>query len=128
MTELKKILLVEDEPDIQTVAQMALETVGGFEVQVRGDGAQGVAAALEWAPDLVMLDVMMPSMDGPTALGKLRESEAGKRIPVIFMTAKVQKGEIQEYLDLGAVGVISKPFDPMTLAEQVKAIWEKVHG
>jgi CheY-like chemotaxis protein len=120
---LQKILLVEDEPDIRAVAEIALESVGGFSVRLCADGAAALAALPEFAPDLVMLDVMMPGMDGPATLAALRKLPAGAAVPVIFMTAKVQQAEIDGYRKLGAAGVIAKPFDPMTLAERVREIW-----
>lgn len=120
---LQKILLVEDEPDIRAVAEIALESVGGFSVRLCADGAAALAALPEFAPDLVMLDVMMPGMDGPATLAELRKLPEGAAVPVIFMTAKVQQSEIEGYRKLGAAGVIAKPFDPMTLAERVREIW-----
>ena len=125
---LNTILYVEDEPDIRTVAQIALETVGGFTLRVCGSGEEAVEAGPSFKPDLLLLDVMMPGMDGPTTLAALRNDASMKDTPVIFMTAKVQPGEIQHYRDLGALDVIAKPFDPMTLAEQVRSIWTRAHG
>ena len=118
----KKILLAEDEPDIRTVAELALESVGGFSVRLCEDGQAALDALPAFAPDLVMLDVMMPGMDGPTTLAELRKLPQGKDVPVIFMTAKVQQAEIEGYKRLGAIGVIAKPFDPMTLADTVRQL------
>lgn len=120
---LNRILLVEDEPDIRTVAELALASVGGFAVHLCEGGAQALAELPGFAPDLVMLDVMMPGMDGPATLAELRKLPQGKDVPVIFMTAKVQQAEIESYKRLGAIGVIAKPFDPMTLADQVRELW-----
>jgi two-component system OmpR family response regulator len=120
---MSKILHIEDEPDIQVVARIALEDVGGFTVATASSGREGLALAESFAPDLILLDVMMPGMDGPATLGALRERPATASIPIIFMTAKVQSHEIDRYKALGALGVINKPFDPMTLAEEVIAIW-----
>lgn len=120
----KKILLAEDEPDIRTVAELALESVGGFTVKLCENGQAALDAMNEFVPDLVMLDVMMPGMDGPTTLAELRKLPQGKDVPVIFMTAKVQQAEIEGYKKLGAIGVIPKPFDPMTLADQVRKLWD----
>ncbi|MBX3676889.1 MAG: response regulator [Rhodocyclaceae bacterium] len=120
---LNKILLAEDEPDIRTVAELALASVGGFTVHLCEDGAHALAELPGFAPDLVMLDVMMPNMDGPTTLAELRKLPQGKDVPVIFMTAKVQQAEIEGYKRLGAIGVIPKPFDPMTLADKVRELW-----
>lgn len=124
---LNKILYVEDEADIRTVAQLALETVGGFTLQVWDNGEEAVKGGPGFAPDLILLDVMMPGMDGPSTLKALREHQALKDVPVIFMTAKVQPNEVQHYRDLGALDVIAKPFDPMQLAEQIRAIWDRAH-
>ena len=118
-----KILLVEDDADIQTIARLALEMVGGFTVHVCSDGAQALAEAAGFAPDIILLDVMMPGMDGPTTLIELRKQPSLISTPVIFMTAKVQPSEIADYVKRGAIGVIAKPFDPMTLATQIKELW-----
>ena len=125
---LTKILYVEDEPDIRTVAQLALETVGGFTLAIFSNGEAAVVAAAEFKPDLLLLDVMMPGMDGPTTLATLRNNPLLQNTPVIFMTAKVQPAEIKRFRELGALDVIAKPFDPMTLAEQVKQIWASANG
>jgi len=121
--ELKKILYVEDEPDIAQVAQLALETVGGFSIESCENGRIALEKGPEFQPDLVLMDVMMPEMDGPTALEEMKKMPEFENVPVIFMTAKVQPSEIEEYKERGAVDVIPKPFDPMTLAEQVKQVW-----
>jgi diguanylate cyclase (GGDEF)-like protein len=117
--------MVEDEPDIQAVAQLALEALGGFQVRICGSGQEGVQAAAGFAPDLIILDVMMPGMDGPSTLRALRALPATATTAVIFMTAKVQPQEIAEYRAMGVLDVIAKPFDPMTLADTVRAIWER---
>ena len=129
MTEkLTRILYVEDEPDIQMVAKLALETLGGFTLEICSSGAEALERAPAFQPQLILSDVMMPGMDGPTTLGKLRELPQFAATPVIFMTAKVQPSEVAGYKALGAADVISKPFDPMTLSNQVQAIWERCHG
>ena len=122
---LRRILLVEDEPDIQAVAGLALRTVGGFEVEICGDGPAALARLVPFSPDLVLLDVMMPGMSGPEVLEELRRSPAGASVPVVFMTAKVQSGEVSHLRSLGVSGIIPKPFDPMTLADKIRAIWEE---
>lgn len=121
---LKRILYAEDEPDIRTVARMALETLGGFTMEICVNGVEALEKAPAFAPDLILLDVMMPGMDGTAALQLLREIPELMDTPVVFMTAKVQPHEVQEFLSLGAAGVIAKPFDPMTLADKITAIWE----
>jgi len=126
--KLARILYVEDETDIQTVAKLALETLGGFSVQICSSGNEALQRAPEFRPHLILLDVMMPGMDGPTTLHKLRELPQFVLTPVVFMTAKAQPAEIAGYKDIGAVDVIPKPFDPMTLSNQVQVIWERFHG
>jgi two-component system, OmpR family, response regulator len=125
---LERILYAEDEADIQAVAKLALELVGGFKVLMVANGAEVLEKINDFAPDLILLDVMMPTMDGPTTLKKLRSNLATANIPVIFLTAKVQPQEVTLYQEMGALNVIAKPFDPMQLAAQVKQIWENRHG
>lgn len=121
---LKKILYVEDEPDIRTIAAMALESLGGFELACCSSGQEALDKAPEFEPDLILLDVMMPGMNGPSTLQALRALPGLASTPVIFMTAKVQPQELAEYRALGALDVIHKPFDPMLLAEHVREIWK----
>ncbi|MGE4221624.1 MAG: response regulator [Alphaproteobacteria bacterium] len=128
MPKLDKILMVEDDLDIQTVAEMALAAVGGHTVHLCSSGQQALDDAPGFAPDLILLDVMMPGMDGPTTYHALRERPDTVATPVIFMTAKVQPAELASYKALGAIGVIQKPFDPMTLADEVAALWTAHHG
>lgn len=120
---LSRILYVEDEPDIRVVAQMALEAVGGFAVIACASGQEALSAAPHARADLLLLDVMMPGMDGPSTLKALRELPATAHTPVIFMTAKVQASEVAGYKGLGALEVIPKPFDPMELSAQIQRIW-----
>lgn len=124
--ELSRIMMVEDEPDIQNVAKLALELVGGFEVTICSSGAEALETVDGAGPELILLDVMMPGMDGPATLKALRERPSARAIPVVFMTAKVQPDEVAEYKTLGAADVIPKPFDPMTLADQVREIWDRL--
>ncbi len=124
MRELNLVLYVEDDPDIQMVAQMALEVVGGLALRSCSSGREALAAVASCRPDLILLDVMMPDMDGPATLAQLRKLPATADTPVIFMTAKVQAAEVAHYKSLGALGVIAKPFDPMVLAQQVRQLWE----
>lgn len=128
MTELQKILYVEDEPDIRAVAQLALEMVGGFTLKICESGAEALREAEAFAPDLVLMDVMMPEMTGPMTLERFRHMPAMQKTPVVFMTAKVQPAEIAQFKALGALDVIAKPFDPMQLAQQVRKIWELQGG
>jgi two-component system OmpR family response regulator len=125
---LTNILYVEDDLDIQAVAQIALEVVGGFTLKTCSSGSEAIMAIQQgYIPDLLLLDVMMPNMDGPTTLTELRKLSTTGQTPVIFMTAKVQSSEQDYYFTLGATGVIAKPFDPMALAGQVRALWNKVN-
>lgn len=125
---LKTIVLVEDDPDIQEVAVMSLEDFGEFEVTPCSSGQEALDKAPLVSPDLILLDVMMPGMDGPTTLQRLRQMPETINIPVIFLTAKSQPHEVAEYIKLGAIDVISKPFDPVELCEQIKTIWNRHHG
>lgn len=125
MNELQRVLYVEDDPDIQMVAQMALEVVGGLTLRTCSSGQEAVQAAASFNPDLILLDVMMPGMDGPATLAELRKLPATAATPVVFMTAKVQTAEVTHYKSLGAVGVIAKPFDPMELPQQVRQLWRE---
>ena len=124
MNTLQRILYVEDEPDIQAVAKLALEMVGGYTVKICSSGEEALREAVAFAPDMILLDVMMPGMDGPNTLKALRELPSLATVPMAFMTAKVQPQEVARYKLLGALDVIPKPFDPMKLAAQVKKIWE----
>ena len=126
--ELVRIMYVEDELDIQVVARLALETLGGFTVEICSSGSEALGRAPDFQPQLILLDVMMPGMDGPTTLRELRKLPQFAATPIIFMTAKIQPGEVADYMEMGAIDVIPKPFDPMTLPGQVRAIWERCHG
>lgn len=121
---LERILYVEDEPIIQEIARMALELVGGYTINVCSSGQEALDAIESFAPQLVMLDVMMPGMNGPTTMQKVREIPSMNNVPVVFMTAKAEPDDVEYYKSLGAIGVIPKPFDPMELSAQVNAIWE----
>lgn len=122
---LERILMVEDEPHIQEVSGMAMEVVGGFAVTMCSSGEEALRPVSEFAPDLILLDVTMGGMDGPTTLQALRALPSSAQTPVIFMTAKVQPHEVARYKALGALDAISKPFDPMTLSEQLQTIWTR---
>jgi two-component system, OmpR family, response regulator len=119
---IQKVLLVDDEDDIRTIGQLSLARVGGWQCALAASGQAALQLAESFRPDLVLLDVMMPGMDGPTTFEALRKLEALREVPIVFMTAKVQKHEVQRYLELGALGVISKPFDPMTLPADLRRL------
>jgi two-component system, OmpR family, response regulator len=116
------VLMVDDEPHVRRVAELSLARVGGWAVTLATSGAEALVAAERSPPDLILLDVMMPGMDGPTTLRALQGRGATAGIPVIFMTAKVQEHEIDRYLTLGAAGVVCKPFDPLKLPDQIRSI------
>ncbi|HHH48541.1 MAG TPA: response regulator [Gammaproteobacteria bacterium] len=126
--ELERILFVEDEADIQAVAQVALEAVGGFTVRICSSGEEALRVAEAFAPQLILSDVMMPDMDGPATLIALRRLPALADTPAIFMTARVLPQEVEQLRACGAMAVIAKPFDPMTLAQQIKDIWGQSHA
>jgi len=128
MHALNKVLYAEDEADIREIATLALEAIGQFETTTCESGAFVIDLALSFQPQLILLDVMMPDMDGPSTLEALKKHDALKHIPVIFLTAKILPDEIARFKALGAIDVISKPFDPMTLADEIKAIWGKHDG
>lgn len=119
---LNKIMYVEDDPDIRAIAELALQEVGGFTVALCSSGKAALEVAPGFAPDLIILDVMMPEMDGPQTLNGLRRLPETRLTPVVFMTARIQSSEVEEYLALGAIGVIPKPFDPMTLADDIRRL------
>lgn len=123
--ELRNILYVDDETDIQTVVALALEFSGELSVQCCGSGAEALKLIESSPPDLVLLDVMMPALDGPSTLHRIRALPRGDRVPVIFVTAKVQPYEIERFMSLGAIGVVTKPFDPLTLAATIQSMWAK---
>jgi DNA-binding response OmpR family regulator len=116
-----RLLLVEDDVDIQIVARKAL-TRAGFAVKVAGNGAEALAAAQAEKPDVILLDWMMPDMDGPDVCRQLKADPAMSDIPVIFLTARSQQAEIARGLALGAAGYIVKPFDALNLGDQVRAV------
>ena len=125
---LKTLLYVDDDADIREIVQMALSLDGDLAVQCSDCGERALLKMRVEKPDLVVLDVMMPGMDGPTILARMRENDDLRSIPVIFMTAKANPQEAARLRALSAIGVISKPFDPMALNSQVKTLWNAHHG
>ncbi len=117
-----KVLHVDDEADIREIASLALETLGGFEVVSCASGQEALEKGPACMPDVILLDVMMPVWDGPTTLREMRANGALSGVPVIFMTAKVQTHEIEKYTDMGVLGVLPKPFDPMSLASDIETL------
>jgi len=122
MGRISKVLLVDDEPDIRRIGEISLRRVGGWDVAMAGSGAEAILLAPVYRPDLILLDVMMPGMDGPQTFAKLRELPELAGVPVIFVTAKVQRDDVARLRALGAIGVVSKPFDPMALPAELRRI------
>ena len=115
----KRILIIDDEDDIREVVQVSLVAVGGFEVVTARSGKEGLDKAASERPDAILLDVMMPGMDGPTTFERLQDNADTRAIPVILLTAKVQAADRRRFSELGVTAVLPKPFDPVTLADQV---------
>jgi CheY-like chemotaxis protein len=115
----RRVLVIEDERDIRELVRLSLSRVGGYEVLVAGSGPDGVDLAEAERPDAILLDVMMPGLDGPATLERLRASSGTAEIPVLFLTAKVQAADRERLLGLGVSGIIAKPFDPIALPAQV---------
>jgi len=124
---LRSVLYVDDDADIREIVQMSLSLDGQLDVNLSAGGERALLEMRDQRPDLVMLDVMMPGLDGPSILARMRADEALRHIPVIFMTAKANPSEVARFRDLSAIGVIAKPFDPMSLGSQVKALWKSHH-
>ncbi len=119
---IEKILIVDDDEDIRVVTEFAARRIGNWSVVCAANGKEALEKARSELPDVILLDVMMPDLDGPATLEKLREEASTAEIPVIFLTAKVQRHEVERYLALGACGVIRKPFDATTLPSEVRNI------
>lgn len=124
---LERVLYIEDEEDIRIVADIALKTIGGLDTRCCASGPEGLATLETFPAQLILLDVMMPGMDGPSVLSEIRNNEQYQNTPVVFITAKVQADEVDQLLSLGANAVISKPFEPMDMAQKLKDIWEDFH-
>jgi CheY-like chemotaxis protein len=125
----RRILIIDDEEDIRQVAGLSLETVAGWEVLLANSGKQGMERAEQDSPDAILLDVMMPAMDGPTTFLQLQKNPKTAKIPVILLTAKVQSSDQRRFAELGVAGVLFKPFDPLTLSTQVSQTlgWKQIH-
>lgn len=122
---LQRILYAEDEPLVQTIAKVALVKVGGFNLHICSSGEQALEQVKAFAPQLILLDVVMPGLDGPATLARLRQDPDTAAIPVVFLTANSDPQDIAQYLAMGAFDVIAKPYNPMTLAEQVRQVWAR---
>ena len=123
---LTRICYVEDDADIQRIVRLSLERIGKMTVEVVGDPTVAIDAILAFKPDLVMLDWMMPVLDGPALFRQMKQRPETSALPVVFITAKAAQRDLDELLALGAVGTISKPFSPKDLPEQLRAIWSKL--
>uniref|UniRef100_A0A7V4XRX6 Response regulator n=1 Tax=Acidobacterium capsulatum TaxID=33075 RepID=A0A7V4XRX6_9BACT len=118
----RRILIIDDEEDIRTVTALTLETVAEWDVVIAINGKDGIQRARQEQPDAILLDVMMPEMDGPTTFRNLQAIAETRHIPVLLLTAKVQAVDQQRFADLGVAGVLFKPFDPLTLADQIAGV------
>ncbi|MEY2687814.1 MAG: hypothetical protein RL375_2012 [Pseudomonadota bacterium] len=125
---LQRVMCIEDDPDIRMILEFSLRQVGGYEVHGCADGPTALAEVGAFAPDLILLDVMMPGMSGPETLAALRTLPAMIGVPVVFLTAKAMLDEVEALLDHGATGVIVKPFDPVALPGQLRIYWEHGRG
>ena len=123
---LQRICYVEDDEDIQRIVRMSLERIGHMSVEIVTDPLRAIDVMKAWAPDLVMLDWMMPLMDGPTLFRKMKQDPTTSQLPVVFITAKATQRDMEELAALGAAGTISKPFSPRELPDQLRAIWAKL--
>jgi two-component system, OmpR family, response regulator len=123
---LERVCYVEDDEDIQRIVKMSLERVGKMTVEVVSDPLVAIDVIVGFKPDLVVLDWMMPGMDGPTLFRQMQDNPRTKNLPVVFMTAKATPAEMDELRSLGALGAISKPFSPKDLPEQLRALWTKL--
>ncbi len=122
---LNRIMVVEDDPDIQLITRLGLEICGSYDVRVCGSGPEAVQAAAAYAPDLILLDMMMPGMDGLATMDALRNLPGLAATPTIFLTANAQDRLRQDLLQRGALGVILKPIEPQGLVDQIRAIWQR---
>jgi CheY-like chemotaxis protein len=123
---MQRILLADDEPDILEISRIALETVGGFDVSVCTSGGALLERLVDFEPDIIVVDVLMPDMSGPEVLEEIRRLPEFDAVPVVYLTGMVQEEELKSLRDTGAADVILKPFDPMTLADRINGIWEGV--
>jgi CheY-like chemotaxis protein len=126
----KHLLIIDDEDHIREVACLSLEMTEGWRVTTANCGTLGVEMAKREKPDAILLDVMMPDKDGPSTLRILQQDEHTKNIPVIFLTAKVQGPDRRKFIELGVQGIIAKPFDPLTLGQQIREVlaWTSEHA
>jgi len=118
---MRSILIIDDEDDIREIAALSLETTVGWHVASAASGPEGIRAALDHRPDAILLDVMMPAMDGPATFRELQRTPGLSSVPVILLTAKVQATDRRRFDELGVCAVLFKPFDPLALASQISS-------
>jgi CheY-like chemotaxis protein len=127
MSSQRRIMVVDDDASVREITRTSLELVGGFDVICASSGAECLELSLTDRPDAILLDVMMPGLDGPSTFGILQEREETKSLPVVLLTAKAQEADRRRFAELGVAGVLTKPFDPMTLPDQVAALLGWTH-
>lgn len=120
-------MCIDDEPDILEIVKASLEVGGNYKVATCSSGKEALDTIGDVKPDLILLDMLIPAMDGVTIFGKLRSYSSLKTVPIVFITAMVQPKEVSSYIELGAAGVIMKPFDPMSLAAEIQSMWKNFH-
>ncbi len=123
-----RILVVEDDPIIGKATGLALEEAGGFAVELCDRGGKTLRWARRFRPDLLLLDANLPDMDGQAVLASIRRDPEMHDLPVIFVTGQAMPQDAERYRDMGALGVIAKPYDPYELADRVRRIWQAHHG
>jgi CheY-like chemotaxis protein len=128
MDKFERVMCVEDDPDIRMILEFSLGRLGGYTLNVCASGQAALDQALQFAPQLVLLDVMMPEMSGPETLKHLRAMDAMRGVPIVFLTAKAMQDEVEALLEHGATGIIVKPFDPVTLPQDIRIYWEHGRG
>jgi CheY-like chemotaxis protein len=128
MDELKRVMCVEDDPDIRKILEFSLGRLGGYTLSLCASGQEAIDKIQIFAPDIVLLDVMMPGMSGTQTLRHLREMDCMRGVPIVFVTAKALQEELEALLEHGASGTIVKPFDPVTLASDIRIYWEHGRG
>jgi len=124
MKELKKILYTDDEPDVETVVEITVQTICDYDIKICPSGKELVECVEEYSPDLILINIMMPEMEGQETFQNLKNNEKTKDIPIIFITTKTQINEFEIFKDLGVIGLITKPFDPIKLCSDIDRIWK----
>lgn len=119
-----RVMCIEDDDDIRMLLELALRDLGGYDLLCCAGGEEGLRRAPDFRPQLVLLDVMMPGLSGPETLQALRQLPCMAKVPVVFLTAKAMRAELEDLLNLGATGLIVKPFEPLTLAQDIRPYWE----